>query len=280
MAIDFPELFNNSDHQHLEWARRHTAFCLHSSFHPYPSFLGYILKWLPFPSEKTGVERDQHHVRVIQLGRGDGRIEPRSVSLQPDALPPVNWLHLHHAKLHKTNASLPLGCKAQLRSGWSRGSFSPVFFSPARLQHSEAATSAFSAWSSWAVVGVKSWNAVLALAGLGVLFSVGTCIIIIVIERLIIGCAPLMALLLSAHADSTSSTTSSNTFPAAIIRIPWNAEANTGGPRSARSSRLVYAAGLDGAIFIVTLGTENQNEHLWGLWKGLLVFYHPVKTGF
>ena len=103
----------------------HSAFCLHSSFHPYPSFLGYIPKWLPFPSEKTGVERDQHHVRVIQLGRGDGRIEPRSVSLLPGALPPVNWLHLRHAELHKTNTSLPLGCKAQLRSGWSRGSFSP-----------------------------------------------------------------------------------------------------------------------------------------------------------
>lgn len=67
---------------------------------------------------------------------------------------------------------------------------------------------------------VKSWNTVLALAGLGVLFSVGTCIIITVIKHLIIGCAPLMALLLFAHTDSTSSTTSSNTFPAAIIRIP------------------------------------------------------------
>lgn len=37
---------------------------------------------------------------------------------------------------------------------------------------------------------VKSWAAVLAHAGLGVLFSVGTCIIIIVIEHLIIGCTP------------------------------------------------------------------------------------------
>lgn len=118
MAIDFLELFNNnnSDHQHLGWARHHTQpFASISSFHPYPSFLGYILKWLPFPSEKTGVERDQHLIQVIQLGRGDGRIEP---SQSHSSLVPFHLLtDCIFAAPSCTRATLPFRWVAKLSSG-------------------------------------------------------------------------------------------------------------------------------------------------------------------
>lgn len=46
-------------------------------------------------------------------------------------------------------------------------------------------------------------------------------------------------------------------------------EANIGGPRSARNSRLVYAAGLDGSIFIVILRIENRK---WVSVRSMKVF--------
>lgn len=172
----------------------HSAFCLHFLISSLPQLLSLRLKWLPFPSEKTGVERDQHLIQVIQLGRGNDRIEP---SQSHSSLVPFYLLtgFFIFATPSCTRETLPsTGLQSSAPGSWSPGSFSHVLFSPVRLQHSESGHVCFSAWSSWAVVAVKSWNAVLAHAGLGVLFSVGTCIIIIVIEHLIIGCAPLMAL--------------------------------------------------------------------------------------
>lgn len=125
------------------------------------------------------------------------------------------------------------------------------------------------------MVALKSLEAVLAFPGLHGSLSVGTGIIITVLQHLIIG--PLVAPLLSAHTDSTSSMTCLNTCQAAITRIPWNVEANIEGPQSAHSSRLVYAAGSHESLVAVILGIESRN--CWDVRSmeefGFFLFYSP-----